>query len=45
MRLVWPLFGDLAGSPGLDLQTDPALFPDEGDFLVTVSLDPFSKDR
>lgn len=44
VRLAWPLPGDLAGSPGLDLQTNLHFLPEQ-DFLVARNLAPFTKDR
>lgn len=44
MRLTWPLPGDLAGSPGLDLQTNLHFLPEQ-DFLVARNLAPFTEDR
>lgn len=44
VRLAWPLLGDLAGSPGLDLQTNLHFLPEQ-DFLVARNLAPFTKGR
>lgn len=44
MRPAWPLLGDLAGSPGLDLQSNLHFLPEQ-DFLVARNLAPFTKDR
>lgn len=37
------MLGDLAGSPGLDLQADLHFLPEQ-DFLVARNLAPFTKD-
>lgn len=44
VRLAWPLLGDLAGSPGLALQTNLHFLPEQ-DFLVARNLAPFTKGR
>lgn len=38
------LLGDLAGSPGLDLQTNLLHFLPEQNFLVAGNLDPYTQD-
>lgn len=43
MRLPWPLLRDLAGSPGLNLQTNLLRFLPAWDFLVARNLEPFTK--
>lgn len=42
-RLTWPLLRDLAGSPGLHLQTNLLCFLPAWGFLVARNLEPFTK--
>ena len=42
-RLAWPLLRELAGSPGLHLQTNLLCFLPVWDFLVARNLERFTK--
>lgn len=45
VRLAWPLLRDLAGIPGLHLQTNLLRFLPAWDFLVARNLELFTKAR